>query len=168
MKITSVVVTILLFAGCGMNKREKVVEMLANPANMLMQSREVNRHKFLLSYLPAGVRTAGDMPEWCFKLNIRLPEGVIGQQEGTQASFGVDTLFYLVSGKDTLLPLHAMRIANGNMKGIEYMIVFSRPADPEGSNTRFCFSDWLFTHQYLEFPLRIPAIIKIDSLSSRI
>lgn len=169
MRITGIVIMTLFIAGCGVNNHAKVVAMMGDTTNGIIQMRTINGHKFRLSYLPAEQPVEGDFPEWCFKLNIHLPEGETGRQdEGNQASYGVDTLFHLVSGKDTLLPLHAMRVANGNMKGIEYMIIFNRPDVLHGRQTTFCFSDWLFTHQYLAFPLQVPAIVKIDSLSSRI
>lgn len=168
MRIAGIIMIICMLAGCGMSDRAKATDMMSDTTTGLVQYRKVNGHDFRLSYLPPAQQVEGDLPEWCFRLNVQLPEGALPAKEGLQSSFGIDTLFHLVSGKDTLSPLHAMRVANGNLGGVEYMIIFDKPANPQASNTRLCFSDWLFTHQFLEFPIQVPAIIKIDSLSSRI
>lgn len=168
MRITGFVMIICMLASCGMSGRAKVAGMLNDTTTGLTQARKVNGHAFTLSYLPSVQQVEGELPEWCFKLNIQLPEGSKQDGEGLQSSFGIDTLFHLITGKDTSAPLHAMRIANGNLRGIEYMIIFEKPLNPEDASAKFCFRDWLFTHQFLEFPLQTPAIVKIDSLSSRI
>ena len=150
---------------CSGGKQGRMKTLMADSANGLYQVREVNGHQFRLTYLPEKGKDQG---EWCFKLNVELsPEMKAAKGESQQASFGVDTLFTLISGMDTIIPIHAMRVANGNMNGVEYMVIFEKKAW-QAENVKFCFSDWLFTHQFLEFPIQMPAINKIDSISSRI
>lgn len=154
----------LMFMAVACNNAGKVERLMKDSTKELIQSKEVNGHHFKLTYLPP-VKTEG---EWCFRLNVKLPEALKGAGEGQQASYGVDTLFSMVLGRDTLLPVHAMRIANGNITGVEYMIIFEKPENAPVGQSAFYFNDWLFTHQMMKFPLQITAINSIDSLSSRI
>ncbi|MRG44750.1 hypothetical protein GFS24_06475 [Chitinophaga sp. SYP-B3965] len=158
------VIMMAALAACSGGRQERMKALMADSVNGLFQVREINGHRFRLTYLPEEKQQG----EWCFKLNVELsPEMKASKGESRQGSYGVDTLFSLVSGRDTILPVHAMRVANGNMNGVEYMIIFEKkPWQVE--NAKFCFSDWLFTHRFLEFPIQLPAINKIDSISSRI
>jgi len=163
MKYILVMIMVALMACSGNRGRMKT--LMADSTNGLYQVKEVNGHQFRLTYLPEKEKGQG---EWCFKLNVELsPETKASKGESQQASYGLDTLFSLVAGADTLLPAHTMRIANGNLNGIEYMIVFEKKKW-QVENMKFCFSDWLFTNRFLEFPVQLPAINKIDSISSRI
>jgi hypothetical protein len=159
------VLMIAVLAACSGSRQDRMKTMMADSLNGLYQVKEINGHQFRLTYLPEKKKEQG---EWCFKLNVVLsPEAKASKGESQQASYGLDTLFSLVSGVDTLLPAHTMRIANGNLNGIEYMIVFEKKKW-QVENMKFCFSDWLFTNRFLEFPVQLPAINKIDSISSRI
>ncbi|WP_343307730.1 hypothetical protein AAHN97_11375 [Chitinophaga niabensis] len=150
---------------CSGSRQDRMKTLMGDSLNGLYQVKEINGHQFRLTYLPEKEK---GQEEWCFKLNVEVsPETKASKGESQQASYGLDTLFALVAGADTLLPAHTMRIANGNLKGIEYMIIFEKKKW-QVENVKFCFSDWLFTHRFIEFPVQLPAINKIDSISSRI
>lgn len=116
-----------------------------------------------MTYIPQGLQ----QEEWSFTFTIHEPDSLQRKKETKEMSFGLDTLFHLVHGTDTLPALHAMRIANGNIGGMQYLVAFPQVSDP-GSDIRLVFSDWLFTGRFLEFPLSVPSIKKLDSLSARL
>ena len=156
--------TAWMWYGCGAAER-RLGKALTDPANGAVQEKEVNGYRFRLSYLPEP----GQQEERCFRLNVQLPPDMTHnrESESLQASFGVDTLFKMIAGADTLAPLQVMRIANGNIGGLEYMLIFSRKG-PLKDSAAIGFSDRLFSNNYLEFPVRFSVLDKIDSLSSRI
>lgn len=150
--------------GCAGVQKRRLAEAMTDPANGTVQVKEINGYRFRLNYLPEP----GQEEEWCFQLKVQLPPDMLqGKGESLQASFGVDTLFTLIAGRDTLPPAHVMRIANGNIGGLEYMLIFPRKKFSM-DNAAIGFSDRLFSNQYFEFPIRFSAIDKIDSLSQRI
>lgn len=158
------IVSVALYGCTGLQQR-RVSEAMTNPANGLVQVKEVNGYRFGLNYLPQPEQ----QEEWCFRLKVQVPPDVtLGNAgESQAASFGVDTLFRLIADGDTLSPVHAMRIPNGNIGGLEYMLIFPRKKFSK-DNAIIGFSDRLFSNNYLEFPIRFSAIDKIDSLSTRI
>jgi len=78
----------------------------------------------------------------------KLPSGT-----DSRFNYGVDSLFYMVNGKDTLPALDAVRMANGNLDGIQYMLVFDRPEIAD-TLRRVVFRDWLFTSHIISFPFK--------------
>jgi hypothetical protein len=61
-----------------------------------------------------------------------------------------------------------VRVANGDINGVEYMLLFDRPDVYSQVNCHLLFRDWLFTHRLMTFPLQGSAITHIDSLSQKI
>jgi hypothetical protein len=78
----------------------------------------------------------------------QLPSG-----SDSRFNYGVDSLFYMINGKDTLPALDAVRMANGNIDGIQYMLVFDKPAKAD-TLRRIVFRDWLFTSHIISFPFK--------------
>jgi hypothetical protein len=78
----------------------------------------------------------------------QLPSGA-----DSRFNYGVDSLFYMINGKDTLPALDAVRMANGNLGGIQYMLVFDKPAKTD-TLRRIVFRDWLFTSHIISFPFK--------------
>ncbi|QHS63895.1 hypothetical protein [Chitinophaga agri] len=164
-KRLAAVCSLLILAACGSSKRE-VMQSVKD--KHLLQEKTVNDYVFRLQYMPPE-KVADDTALLYFRLNITNSQ--TRQIKGTSdqgASYGLDTLFCLVAGTDTLIPVDVNRIANGTLNGAEYMLVFDKQAVRRQPESRLVFRDWLFTHQYLVFPVSGSAISQIDSLSLNI
>lgn len=153
---------VLLLAACGNDAERRATEMYVSADTKLVQLKKINGFNIQLQYLPQGIQ----QEEWRFKLTVQEP-GETNQRESKALSYGLDTLFSLVQGRDTIPALHAMREANGNIGGMTYILVFPQVSDA-GGDLRLHFSDWLFTQRYMEFPLSVSSIKKLDSLSARL
>lgn len=131
---------LLLLSAC--KKRE--------PSTLLAE-REMNDYRM---YLHSMKEKKEDLSTSYFMFVVKA---INGQQlpSGTDSRFnyGVDSLFYMINGKDTLPALDAVRIANGNLGGIQYMLVFDKPATAD-TLRRIVFRDWLFTSHIISFPFK--------------
>jgi hypothetical protein len=157
---------IVLVYACGASKKDVMQSMKDND---LFQEKTVNDYVFRLQYIPP-VRGAGeDTSLVYFRLNVSSNTGV--QMKGTSGlsySYGLDTLFSLVNATDTISAVDITRVANGTVNGVEYMLVFDRAKVYAQPDCKLLFRDWLFTHQFISFPLKGSAIAHIDSLSLKI
>lgn len=150
--------------------------IMNNPATGLHQEKRVGSTVVSFTYLPecwerVNGRNAGEgSAEMCFKINVFSPENGAGmaKKEPQGASYGLDSVFQLVLNHDTLAPLQAQRIANGNMKGIEYLVIFERRPLRSVQTAAFIYKDWLFTSTRLVFPLQKNYLQKSDSISCRL
>jgi hypothetical protein len=137
--------------------------------NDLLQEKTVNDYVFRLQYMPPVKGTGEDASLLYFRLNVLNNAGTTMKNTNDQIySYGLDTLFALVHVQDTIRPVDITRIANGAISGVEYMLVFDRPESYSQQNYQLLFRDWLFTHQFIAFPLKGSAIAHIDSLSLKI
>lgn len=151
---------LFLLTACRHTSKQEVMKGIMD--NGLLQYKEQNGFKFRLQYMPPGKGTESSLLR--FRLNITGEEPIQHTDAGV-FSFGLDTLFHFVNVKDTSAPIDVMRIANGNIGGLEYMLIFERPQGYSAFNCNVVFNDWLFTHQVLTFPIDGAAIKHIDSLS---
>jgi hypothetical protein len=140
------------------SRRKKMTALMNDPSGMLAQEQEIRGFRLKMQYLPK------DSAEWCFRLNIDAEDRQVFRDDPVQ-SYGVDSLFRMINGGDTLLPVHAMRIANGNMSGLEYMIIFEKQPVVAGSNASLLFMDGLFTQRKVVFPLNLQAIEEIEAIN---
>jgi hypothetical protein len=150
--------------------------LMSDPASGLHQEKRVGNTVVTFTYLPEcwervnGRRENEGAPEMCFKINVLSTGNGAGMRknEAQGASYGLDSVFQLVLNHDTLAPLHAQRIANGNMKGIEYLVIFERRPLSSVQAAAFIYKDWLFTSTRLVFPLQKNYLQKSDSISCRL
>lgn len=164
-KRLAAVCSVLIFTACGSSKRE-VMQSVKD--KNLLQEKTVNDYVFRLQYMPPEGMNE-DTALLYFRLNITNSQGRLVKGTADQgASYGLDTLFSLVAGTDTLIPVDVNRIANGTLNGAEYMLVFDKEAVRRRPESRLVFRDWLFTHQSIAFPISGSAISQIDSLSLNI
>ncbi|MCK7556254.1 hypothetical protein MKQ70_15010 [Chitinophaga sedimenti] len=124
----------------------------------------------LLAYLPACWEAnldkgEPDRTELSFRLRVFPTKQTGTGINDNAASFGTDSLFRLVVGGDSLMPRYTERIANGNISGVEYLVVFDRSALKQATSAVVVFHDWLFTHSQVEFPYITENIQKTDELS---
>lgn len=157
---------LLLASGCAGNK-EKLRNVLVDENNQLSQHRSVNGLDFHMQYLPEKRGTEGEL---CFRLNIRKEKSSMEKMDtnGDLFNYGVDSLFMLVSGVDTISPIHAMRISNGNMNGVEYFVVFDKKALIEDRHCHFVFKDWLFSTRQIDFSVKPEAVAAADAINKSI
>lgn len=156
---------LLILSACS-NSRKEVMQSLKD--NHLLQEKQVNDYVLRLQYLPPEARNE-DTALLYFRLNVRNTAGRELKVSVDMAfSYGLDTLFTIVSGTDTLIPVDVSRIANGTLNGAEYMLVFDKPGVRAFSDSKLLFKDWLFTQQYISFPISGKVISHIDSLSLNI
>ncbi|UYQ95597.1 hypothetical protein MKQ68_10840 [Chitinophaga horti] len=156
----------LSLASCG--RRDQMKALYAEADNALLQRKTMNGLNMQLQYLPEGPN-GGAPGELCFKLNVTAVDASNKiNADFNQASYGVDTLFQLIMPGDTILPIHAMRIANGMYTGAEYLIVFDKARFATTTTGRFVFRDWLFSNSRVEFNVKPAAVRAADSLSTRI
>lgn len=171
----------LLLSGvmCGIlfscNHQEKVAKTLYNNQNKsLIQEQRAGDVTMQTTYLPVqweralGRNNPDAASEISFRLNIQLPKTADYKQRTGVAIINVDTLFGLIAGKDTLLPLMAQQISNGNPAEPEYLVTFKRVLPEGGSVMRLVFKDWIYTSHRMEFPFDVTRIENIDSISNRL
>ncbi|TWF40526.1 hypothetical protein FHW36_104208 [Chitinophaga polysaccharea] len=171
----------LLLSGaiCGVlfscNQREKVAKTLySNQNKSLIQELHAGDVSMSTTYLPVqweralGRNNPDAASEISFRLNIQLPKTADYKQRTGVAIMNVDTLFGLITGSDTLLPLMAQQIANGNPVAPEYLVTFKRALPERGAVMRLVFKDWIYTSHRMEFPFEVTRIENIDSISNRL
>ncbi|SDF70805.1 hypothetical protein [Chitinophaga filiformis] len=157
---------ILLVCACGASRRDVIQSMKDNE---LVQEKNVNDYVFRLQYMPSDRGAGEDTSLVYFRLNVANNAGA--PMKGTSDlsySYGLDTLFSLVNMTDTICAVDITRVANGTVNGVEYMLVFDRAKVYAQPDCKLLFRDWLFTHQFISFPLKGSAIAHIDSLSLKI
>lgn len=161
----------LLLLACN-NNREQVKNLMQDAQSRLVQDKQIGDTKVRLTYLPlgwekqAGLHEEEDATEMAFRVNVNGSKQVTVNEK--LASYGVDTLFQLILNRDTLAPVSAERIANGNLSGITYLVIFERRPMLPVQQAMFVFKDWLFTNTRLVFPLERKYILIADSLSHRL
>lgn len=157
---------VLLVCACGASKKE-IMQSVKD--NNLLQEKTVNDYVFKLQYMPSEQGTGEDTALVYFRLNISNSAGTpMKSTNAADYSYGLDTLFSLVNAADTISPVDITRIANGTINGVEYMLVFDRAKVYTQPDCKLLFKDWLFTHQFISFPIKGSAIAHIDSLSLKI
>lgn len=139
----------------------------------LKREKNVQGTDMQLSYMPAcdkkaaagqGGVTGAD--ELGFRLRVMPPKDQDHAPVTMHAN--VDTLFNVVVGKDTIAPLFAQQIANGNIGGTEYLVVFDRTQLKQDTACTFLFRDWLFTNTHLSFRFNLTNTKKLDAKSCSI
>jgi hypothetical protein len=161
------VVILWVIAGCVSGEQGRTMHS-AGSTNPAVQEKEFGNTRIRLTYMPPCIQVAenmtADSTEVVFKLNVFSPQLKEVKDKKTQQalSYGIDTLFVLTTGQDSLAPLLAQRIANGNLRGAEYLLVFDRMALRNNQQVDLVFRDWLFTNVRMIFSVDIS---KIDSIS---
>lgn len=113
-----------------------------------VQERTVNGFTLRLQQMPAA-----DKEMFGFRLHIGHADGGrLKHTDDVRFNYGLDSLFAFVQGTDTLRPMDVIRVANGNVSGMEFLLLFPKPADASGLSGQLIYKDWLFTNQLLTFP----------------
>ena len=159
------------------SKRLPLSQLMQQKESGLVQEKFVGNTSIRLTYLPLGWEklTASesadeDQTAMAFRISVfrGSQDAELTSEIEKKASYGVDTLFQLILNHDTLQPLSAERIANGNIGGITYLVTFERRSMTPVEQAAFVYKDWLFTNTRLIFPLRKETILIADSLSHRL
>lgn len=164
----------LLIAGCVNNDQQKLQALLKDADNGLVTEKNIGGTVVTCTYLPRcwdhlTPSAVANADELSFKINIRSDKPDMKDKSRQQAaSYGLEEAFQLVTDNDTLSPLIAQRIANGNMGGVEYLVTWQRPAWREKRTAALIFKDQVFTTTRLVFPLKINSLLQSDSLSCRL
>ncbi|WP_343670550.1 hypothetical protein [Chitinophaga sp.] len=136
----TILILLLLLAACKKREQSTVIaEREMNDFRMYVHSMEGKGADTSTLYFMFVIKAINGQ---------KMPSG-----SDSRFNYGVDSLFYMVNGKDTLPALDAMRMANGNIDGIQYMLVFDRPATAD-TLRRIVFRDWLFTSHVISFPFK--------------
>lgn len=159
------------------NNREQIRHLMQDAKSGLVQDKQVGDTKVRLTYLPLGWEklanqqtTAENANEMAFRVNIFHTRNAGGNDfpNEKRASDGIDTLFQLVLNEDTLAPVSAGRITNGDLSGITYLVIFKRERMLPMPPAAVIFKDGLFTNTRLVFPLEKKYMLMADSLSRRL
>lgn len=143
--------------------KKEIMQTIAETG--MLQDKEENGFHYRLQYMPPVHQD--DLLR--FRLHISNSDGSAMKHTEEQVySYGLDSMFAFVNVKDTAAPVDIVRVANGNVGGLEYMLVFERPQAYGITNCRLLFRDYLFNHKYITFPIQGAAIKHIDSLSLNI
>lgn len=148
---------IVCFISACRQPADRMAAMLKDPENALLQEEKQDGWIYRLQYLPVPPET-GDASKITLRLNI-IPEQT-GTKPETSApvfNYGIDTLFSI---EGSVLPVHAARVANGNITGIEYLVIFERTG-----GRKLNFHDVLFTGKLVEFRLNPAAMKRMDELN---
>ncbi|WP_212002831.1 hypothetical protein [Chitinophaga sp. HK235] len=141
------------------------------PDNGLVQHKNIGNIAISCTYLPIGwQRSVNDGKDendnlLTFRINVSSADASAIQKMSAQqvASFGLDTLFQLIADNDTLIPVYAERVANGNIGGPEYLVAFHR--SEKVSKLQLVYKDWIYSGSRLFFPLQQTLLQQSDSLS---
>jgi hypothetical protein len=126
---------------------------------LLVREKSVNGFDLQLQYLPSE-----DKEVLRFRLNVRNADGAtMKHTDDVRFNYGLDSLFAFVNMADTIHPVDVIRVANGNLNGVEFMLLFSRPDNYSGADGQVIFKDWLFTSQLMAFPVE-----GLDALNQQI
>lgn len=137
MKNTMIVAALLLLCSACKNSRR----------GLLVQERTVNGFTLRLQQMPSA-----DSGMLAFRLNIGHADGGnLKHTDDVRFNYGLDSLFAFVQATDTLRPMDVIRVANGNVNGMEFLLLFPRPASVSGLNGQLIYKDWLFTNQFITF-----------------
>lgn len=158
----------MLFAGAVMliscNTKDRQAKTMKDLA--LLDEKVADGWNMRLRYLPSK---SNDTAAWTLVLHAehdsRLPQQQLNEM---RFSYGIDSLFEVIAGTDTIVPLLAMRVATGQSFGAEYMLTFDRRALAHAGAVQLRFKDWLFSRRDLYFPLNVVSIHQLDSIFSRI
>lgn len=167
-RITFLSLVLWAMVGCNSSSKPATVDAHIKLADPRVQEKEFHDTRLVLTYMPPcmleEMKMAVDTSEVVFRLNIFSEK--LKQSKSAEAaraiSYGLDSLFTLISGADSLPPLLAQRIANGNLRGAEYLLIFNRTALHNRQQVALVFRDRLFTNVRMEFAMDI---FKIDSIS---
>ncbi|WP_341839414.1 hypothetical protein [Chitinophaga caseinilytica] len=132
----------------------------------LLDEKEASGWKMRLRYLPENGK---DTSAWNLVLRVEHASGLPQKMlNDPKFSFGIDSLFEVITPADTVSPFMAIRVANGQTNGAEYMITFDRSALRHSTGVQLRFRDWLFSQRDLYFPLNVTSIHQLDSIYTRI
>lgn len=152
---SNVIIAVVLLVCCACTNNKKP---------LLVQEKNINGFALRLQYLPVA-----DTALLCFRLNVKNSDGMpIKHTDQLRFNYGLDSLFDFVNVADTSHPVDVIRVANGNINGMEYMLMFRRPHAYSEVNCELVFRDWLFTNQLMTFPITGSAIAHIDSFNQPI
>lgn len=178
MKIRLTISFLVIFIGmiaCRDRSRNALQQLMTDEQSGLLQEKRIGDVVIRLTYLPECWERMNNRPasvdhsEMCFKINV-LPAGNTDQrkEEPMSASYGLDTVFQLILNRDTLAPLIAERVSNGQLNGVEYLVIFERKPLAAVQQAALVYKDWLFSATRLVFPLQKNYLQKSDSLSCRL
>lgn len=175
-KVLNLMMLVFLFATACRSGKADLQTLMSDPASGLQQEKHVGNVVVKFTYLPEcwdrmySQNREENREEMCFKVNVHLEDKNAGNQktESPAASYGLDSIFQLVLNHDTIAPVLAQRIANGNINGMEYLVIFERKPLKAIQQLAFVYKDWLFTSTRLVFPLQKNYLQKSDSLSCRL
>ncbi|SFD83850.1 hypothetical protein SAMN05518672_103445 [Chitinophaga sp. CF118] len=152
-----VVIALLMTVGCA-DRQKKIMQ--ATKDEGLLQEKTVNGFVLKMQYM-----SSEDKELLHFVVNITESNGSpVKGADNNMFSYGLDSLFGIVNVTDTLHPVDVIRVANGGIGGVQYMVLFDRPAAYSDVNLFLFFRDRLFTQQFITFPLKGSAINRIDYL----
>ena len=162
------VVFLLLLAGCLNKPKPKTADEIT--AMGLRQEKVVNNVRMELAYIPScGEKADKGMPgvagDSDFAFRLRVFPAADKDLSANALSYGIDTLFSLEAGAAALQPVMAQRIANGNLSGVEYLLVFDRTSLKNVPQCKIVFKDYLFTNTLLSFVIDIRNADKLDAIS---
>lgn len=155
---------------CSQTK-SKVREGYRNQGNELVQSRNVSGTMVTITYMPAcweqalGRKNEDIGKEMTFRVNVQLPPGTGLPRNANPNVDRVDTAFQLTAKDSDRYPVFAQRVANGNTRGVEYLVSFERRNGDTTGEIQFLFKDWIFTHNKLRFSFDTKNIKNIDAIS---
>lgn len=179
MKIRLTIFLLVIFISmmaCGDRSRNELQQLMADEQSGLLQEKRIGDVVIRLTYLPECWERMNNRPasvdhsEMCFKINVLPANNNMDQrkEEPMSASYGLDTVFQLILNRDTLAPLMAQRVSNGQLNGVEYLVIFERKPLAAVQQAALVYKDWLFSATRLVFPLQKNYLQKSDSLSCRL
>lgn len=102
---------------------------------------EIDGCRFRLENLPSG-----DSTKLAYRFNIQAP-GKYGDAAEKLSMWPADSMFYAVENGQKIPAMHVSRVANGNLGGMEFYLLF-----PKGRYSEVVFKDAAFTKQLVTVP----------------
>ncbi|WP_160717997.1 hypothetical protein [Chitinophaga solisilvae] len=164
----------MLLTACSGNRQDKLAQLMKDATTTLSQEKRVGPMVIRCTYLPAcwDQRSQKEAPgsneaEMSFRINVQSTNPGEVKEKGSRqmASYGVEENFQLIVNRDTLLPVLAQRIANGNLDGAEYLVIFPRVPLAPVQTMSLVYKDWVFSSTRLVFPFNKTFLQQSDSIS---
>ena len=166
---TSVVLSLLTVLSCT-SKKTKLVNLLNDPENGLLQEKEKDSHSIIIQLLPALETTTGTATAatgfYKLKLVLQSKEKIKDKAIMGYMNFGIKNILYAVQGVDSLRCSICERVPGIRANEYVYIVIFDRPVKKETAcaDLRLFVADTIAGFGTTVFEIKATALVKLETI----